>query len=372
MTNRVSVEPFPPAEFIQEAMDARGWTQDDLAEVMGRSRQTVMRLLNATTSITPETAHELAQAFETSPELWMNLQTSYELALAAKEDRDIERRAKIYQKVPVRDIIKRHWIPDERTTAELKANVSRFLGIHSLDESPRFAVAARKSTSYEQDTPAQIAWYARASQLAHAAPATTYNEAAFGTAMDELRKLAVLTEGLRKVPRLLADFGIRLLLIERLPHSKVDGVAFWINDDESPVIALSLRYDRIDNFWHTIFHEMIHVKYRDQTMVDVDLSVSTNGTDATEIENRANAEASEFLVPYAKLQSFVERHRGICSHAEVIGAARAQRIHPGVFVGQMHGRGLIDFRYYRKLLVPIRSEIVGQALTDGWGNVPTI
>jgi Zn-dependent peptidase ImmA (M78 family) len=117
---------------------------------------------------------------------------------------------------------------------------------------------------------------------------------------------------------------------------------------------------------------MIHVKYRDQTMVDVDLSVSTNGTDATEIENRANAEASEFLVPYAKLQSFVERHRGICSHAEVIGAARAQRIHPGVFVGQMHGRGLIDFRYYRKLLVPIRSDIVGQALTDGWGNVPTI
>ncbi|HEV8070313.1 MAG TPA: HigA family addiction module antitoxin [Planctomycetaceae bacterium] len=372
MTNRVSVEPFPPAGFIQKAMDAHGWTQDDLAQVMGRNRQTVMRLLNAQTSITPETAHELAQAFETSPEVWMNLQMSYELALAAKEDRDIERRAKIYQKVPVRDVIKRHWIPDERATSELEANVCKLLGVSSLDESPRFAMAARKSTSYDYDTPAQVAWFARASQLAYAAPATTYDPGVFGTAMAELRKLAAEPEDLRKVPKLLADFGIRLLLIERLPKSKVDGVAFWINEDESPVIALSLRYDRIDNVWHTLIHEMIHIKYHDQTKVDVDLSVSGSGTDATDIENRANTEASEFLVPYEKLQSFVARHGRISSQVEIVRAAKVQRVHPGIFVGQMHGRGFIDFRYYRKLLVPIRSEIVGQALTDGWGNVPVI
>ncbi len=234
MTNRVSVEPFPPAGFIQKAMDTRGWTRNDLAEVMGRNRLTVVRLLNAQTSITPETAHELAQAFDTSPEMWMNLQTSYELALAAKEDRDIERRAKVYQKVPIRDVIKRHWIADDRSTLALEENVSRLLRINSIDESPRFAIAARKSTSYEQDTPAQIAWYARASHLAHAAPATTYNEPAFGTAMAELRKLAAHVEDLRSVPRLLADFGIRLLLIDACLTQKSTGWLFGLTTMNRP------------------------------------------------------------------------------------------------------------------------------------------
>ena len=82
MENRtLPAEAFLPGEYILDFLDARGWTQDDLAEVVGRSRAHINRLISGKTAINSSTANELADAFGTSPELWMNLQTAFELAV---------------------------------------------------------------------------------------------------------------------------------------------------------------------------------------------------------------------------------------------------------------------------------------------------
>jgi len=57
---------------------ARGWTQKDLAEIIGRPIQTI-KLFGVPKQVTPETALELADAFNTSPEFWMNLEANYRL-----------------------------------------------------------------------------------------------------------------------------------------------------------------------------------------------------------------------------------------------------------------------------------------------------
>src|SRR6185437_4970401 len=110
-------------------------------------------------------------------------------------------------------------------------------------------------------TPAQIAWFHRARQLGECVGASAYNDDAFPELVVQLLKLAAYPEDARHVPKLLADFGIRLVLLEHLPGTKIDGVALWL-DRQSPVVALALRYDRIDNFWHTLFHELVHVRDR--------------------------------------------------------------------------------------------------------------
>jgi HTH-type transcriptional regulator / antitoxin HigA len=84
---------FPPGEFIREELEARGWTQRDLAEVLGRPLQTVNAIINGKKEITPRMAVELAAAFGTSPELWMNWETAYRLALAGPPDPAITARA---------------------------------------------------------------------------------------------------------------------------------------------------------------------------------------------------------------------------------------------------------------------------------------
>jgi addiction module HigA family antidote len=85
---------FPPGEFIREELEARGWTQRDLAEVLGRPLQMVNQVVNGRKEITPRTAVELAAAFGTSAELWVNLESAYRLALAGAPDPAIAERAR--------------------------------------------------------------------------------------------------------------------------------------------------------------------------------------------------------------------------------------------------------------------------------------
>jgi HTH-type transcriptional regulator/antitoxin HigA len=74
-----------------------------------------------------------------------------------------------------------------------------------------------------------------------------------------LRMLLSNAEDVRKVPQVLADGGIRFLLLEALPGTKIDAACFWLSAD-APVVALSLRYDRVDWFWHVVLHELDHVQ----------------------------------------------------------------------------------------------------------------
>jgi HTH-type transcriptional regulator / antitoxin HigA len=84
---------FPPGDFIREELEARGWTQRDLARVIGRPLQAVNELVNGRKQITAGTAKELGLAFGTGPELWMNLESAYRLAATGDPDPAITRRA---------------------------------------------------------------------------------------------------------------------------------------------------------------------------------------------------------------------------------------------------------------------------------------
>ena len=78
MAQRINPEAFPPGEYIREELDARGWTQLDLAEILGRPPQAINEVIAGKRSITPEMAKGLSAAFGTSAQLWMNLQRTFD------------------------------------------------------------------------------------------------------------------------------------------------------------------------------------------------------------------------------------------------------------------------------------------------------
>lgn len=372
MNKVVSIEAVMPGEVIQEELDARGWTHDDLAEVMGRTRQHVRNILKGKTAVGPESAVELGQAFGTSPELWINLQTSYELSKAAMDDRAIAKRADLYAKAPVREMKKRNWIPDTSDVVQLESSVLKFMHIASWDDIPKLQFAARKSTTYSMHTYAQVVWGYRALQLGSCLTAAKYEDSNFEGAVSELRKLIPNPEDIRKVPALLASFGIRLVVIEHLQKTRIDGAAMWL-DNNSPIVALSLRFGRIDNFWFNLFHEMVHIKYRHIPVVDVGLNDSSpDDENGGEDEQIANSESANYLIPSEKMESFIMRHKPLFYQAKVIQFANARGVHPGIVVGQLHHRKAIDYRQLTKLTPDIRPHIKGIALTDGWGDCPLV
>jgi HTH-type transcriptional regulator/antitoxin HigA len=83
---------FPPGDFIREELEARGWTQGDLARFIGRPLQAVSAIVNAKKEITPETAVGRGAAFGTSAEVWLRLETTYRLAQVGAPDPAIKSR----------------------------------------------------------------------------------------------------------------------------------------------------------------------------------------------------------------------------------------------------------------------------------------
>jgi HTH-type transcriptional regulator/antitoxin HigA len=171
------------------------------------------------------------------------------------------------------------------------------------------------------------------------------------------------------------ECGVRFIIVETLPQAKIDGVCFWL-DKAAPVIAMSMRFDRIDNFWFVVRHEIEHVLRKDgiaKEVIDAELEGERMGTsDSISEEGRiANAAAGNFCVPTDKIDSFIKRKHPFYYEKDVIAFARLLNTHPGLVVGQMHNR-LGRYDYLKKYLVRIRHCVLPGAMVDGWGQVVSI
>lgn len=362
---------FPPGEYLRDELEARNWTQEDLAEILGRPLKTVNLILSAKKAITPQTAQELAAAFGTSAEVWLNLENAYRLALARKEHTAVALRARLYELAPIKDMVRRRWIKRCNTVDELEEEVLAFLDIDSIDAVPAIDAAARKSSGHRGFTPAQRAWLCRVQHLAKAQQVGPFSTQRVNEQLGALHSLTVSEQEIRRVPRILADMGIRFVVVEYLPRTRIDGATVWL-DEQSPVIALSLRYDRVDAFWHTLSHELSHVRHGDRFALDNDLVGTRRRQADSRIEKRADREAIAFLIPPEKLESFIVRLRPRFSKKRVIQFAKLHGIHPGIVVGQLQYREEIKYSHSREMLVSVRDILTATAVTDGWCHFPGI
>lgn len=376
MIERMPAEVFSPGELIKDEIEARGWSQVELAEVLGRPGRLVSELIAGKRAITPETAKGLGQAFGTGAQFWLNMESSYQLSKVKSDSSNaVARRAKLYEMAPVKEMTRRSWIQPTDNIDVLEKSVYSFHRKPSLDAPmPQLAHAASKGSSYEELTPSEAAWLCRVRQLAELMEVKPFSEIAFATVFGQLKTMLRDTDAVRQVPAVLATAGVRFLIVETLPSTRIDGVCLWLSP-ASPVIALSLRYDRIDAFWHTLLHECAHVKYKDGLGGDVYLDIDLVGEEADssaakpEVELRADEFASSFSIPKADLDGFIARVRPLFSKTRIQAFAAKLNVHPGLVVGQLQYRKMIPYSHSREMLAKIRPILTEAALTDGFGSI---
>lgn len=373
MVDTMPAEAFPPGDYLRDEIEERGWTQSEFAEIIGRPVTLVNDIINGKRGITPSTATDIAAALGTSPMLWMNLDATYQLWKLAQTKPRAERirvSARVRERYPVRDMIARRWIEKTEDPEVLELRVCEYFHVGSLDEKPHLPFAAKKGgtlENYDELEPVQLAWLFRVSQIAETMIVPPYSEAALRDALNELEALMVEPEELRHVPGVLERCGIRFVVVEPFKGSKIDGVCFWLRGDPAkPVIGMSLRYDRIDNFWFVLRHEIEHVLQR-HAMLDVDLT-GPEGQERTGMqEAQANHAAAEFCVNSARLHDFLARMGPVLPERRVIGFARLMERHPGIVVGQIQ-RNTGRWEVLKKYLVKVREFVVPSAVTDGYGQ----
>ncbi len=350
-----------PGDFIREELRKRSWSQDDLAQILGRTTSRVSELVKGKQELSPEIALALESVFGVSAQVWLEREATYRLTLATADTRDVGRRARLYDLAPIKEMQKRGWIASCKTVDGLEQELAKFYGVPDLSTEPTLSISMRKSAPDRKLTAAQKAWCFQVRCLAKALVVPRYDESRLPTLMAKLRKLAAFPQEVRKVPLLLASYGIRFVIVEPLSGGGVDGVALWL-DEQSPVIGMTIRFDRIDNFWFTLNHEISHVTHRDTFHVD------TDPQDSNETESRANSDAAAMLIPPDLMKSFILRSSPVYTKEKINQFANRIKIHPGIIVGQLQKRKEIGYNAARDTLVKIRQTVTSTAITDGWGQ----
>ena len=380
MTTLRPAEVFHPGEFIRDELEEREWSQKDFEDITGVKSAHISAVINGKRPVGVSLAVVMGRAFGTSAHFWLSLQNAYDVFEAERnsEGGSIEKKARLYT-FPIRDMMRRGWLEETDSLDVLEHQLGAFFCANSIQAMTGIALAAKRSKPDTPLTSSQIAWLYRVRGLAASMVDTpTYTEKRLEKSIEQLLAMRHAPEETQGVSRVLREAGIRFVVTEGLPGLKLDGVCFWI-DRKTPVVGMSLRFDRIDNFWFVLRHELEHVLRGDAkgvqlTEVEPDSFETTlvREPGLSEQEEAANTAASEFCVPAVELDNFEARVGSYFTKKKVALFAKRIGVHDGLVVGQLHGRGSLPPQNLRKALVPIRDYVISTTMTDGWGTLPQI
>ena len=202
-------------------------------------------------------------------------------------------------------------------------------------------------TNAKTDFVAVKAWCAAALLCSENEPVTgQFDPATVTTAARSLTSLSLEEDGPARAKALLAELGIILVLLPHLPGTHLDGASLR-RADGVPVIALTLRRDRIDGFWFTLLHELAHVVLHltgDRVVILDDLEISSS----EKIEKEADDWAQEALIPSSMWTSF-QLKGAYTSMADVLSLARRAEVNPAIVAGRWQRQNR-NFRKFSGLL----------------------
>lgn len=369
-----------PGQLIEALLAERGWSNRVLSVVLDVEETGVSKLIANKKAVTPEIAISLEEVFGIEADRFLSLQRSYDLAkarLVARPNPKRATRAHLFAGLPVAEMIKRRWLDAEdiRDMPSVEKSLAKFFGVDTVDQIEIMPHAAKKTVVSSDVSPPQLAWLYRVRQMAVEMIVGKFSKSSALRAVELLRPLTSSAEEARKVPRILAECGIRYVIVESLPSAKIDGVCFWLNE-ASPVIGMSLRFDRIDNFWFVLRHELEHViQEHGKSMITIDAELegarAGTGNEVAVEERIANREAAEFCIPQKTMDSFIARKSPVFAERDILGLAATLKVHPGLVAGQLRYRtGRYD--KFTSHLAKIRSIVTPSAMVDGWGDVAPI
>lgn len=323
-----SLEELP--RVLVQARIASGLSQTELAEKLGMKPQQVQRY-----EATDYMGASLGRLIEVSRALGVKTSGSFEApkqaggaVFAWRGIEDI-----IWSLFPCKEMIKRKWFDVPRGCDPAEKVKDYFL--HAAG--PQFATALHRKKMHSGNVPneyALLAWQARILERAR----VKIGEGTIGPFelndqwFPELVCLTRHPEGPKHARNLLAEKGIVLVVERHLPGSYLDGAAM-LADGERPVVGLTLRHDRLDNFWFVLIHELGHVFLHLFDGRRFDFFDEESGGEADAVEAAADKFALDALIPEALwdqcLSRFALSEEAVRIDAETIG------IDPSIIAGRI-------------------------------------
>jgi len=360
MTNLKPFKTIGPGDVIKDEMEFYGWSQKDLAEILDISEKHLSQLLSNTAPITINMARLLSSTFQQSPEFWINLDAQYRRTFEPDNQFDeTATRAEIFKRMPIRDMQKKGWLPKDRE--ELFEAVKKFwdkkdLNLTFLED--RVNACFKKSEAFSSRFNAFFAqtWLRKVQIEAEKQKnVPEYSKARLQRLANEIAHYSTLENGIQDFIRELKAAGVIFLIIPNLEKTYTDGAACWVK--KNPVIALTGRYKRNDNFWFTLAHEighvLLHLKASKSPPAFIDSVDNADLLDRPAEENEAN----DFAARVLKHEEIHHYFKGLAriSGLRVEECAQNLEIHPGIIVGFLQHEKMLSYRNLNNFRLCIES-----------------
>lgn len=324
-----SLEALPT--LLIKARIAKGMSQRQLAEAMGLKEQQVQRYESeGYASASLKRLKEMATALE------LDISQIAEFRPDRRSDRpsDIDVQWELF---PVKEMYRRNWLKgfDGSLSAAMAQRVElakAFVQEAMPRRQPAF-LRHKARFGAEMDQYALWAWQCRVLLLARAVglPTGFSRNSLSDDWFKGLVKLSQEEDGPRRAKHALKEIGVPLIVEPHLPQTYLDGAAFLLPNGD-PVVGMTLRYDRLDNFWFVLIHELVHVRdhLRKGKLEDIfdDLESKPD-----ELERKTDQLAGDILIPETEwetaLPRYVRTEESIAEFAESLG------IHPAIVAGRI-------------------------------------
>ena len=209
-------------------------------------------------------------------------------------------------------------------------------------------VCFRKSQTALGDENALMAWQAKALEIANKEKLPIFDFDAFKAGIGRIVRLSYFPSGISLVKEALNKIGVHFLILKHLPKTRLDGACF-ISTDGNPAVAMTLRYDRLDNFWFTLLHELGHIYHGD---LNGDVKCIMDDTETSQSKDRIEIRADKFARDsFIPQRTWNKRKEGLNKKADLIEFADELGISPAVVAGRIRK----ERKDYSKF-----SDLVGQ------------
>lgn len=332
-----------PGVLIKDELDAApNLNQRLLAKELGVKPSFLNEIINGKRPVTADIAILLEKKFGISADYWMKFQSQYEIDKARvkekniKKLRNIELWSIIKEYVPVQYFKKHNYLNDD-IESDIKT-IQNIYDVTTIDElvssfSKDKIAYYRKSNKLKFDDKNMFAWSSLAQYEAKNQKTNTFN-------FDNLNQLSVNLNNIfyentgtpERVKAVLNQFGIKMLLIDKLEKTPIDGFSFW--SDKNPAIALTLRYNRIDNFAFTIMHEIGHIDLHLRNDKERKFMDFIRKQNLDKCEKEADNYAQEKLISKNIWQDIIENHLPL-NDDKIIALGDKHRINPAILLGRV-------------------------------------
>ena len=338
-----------PGEVLEHELDIRGMTQQELANRTGLTPKHIIAILKAKASITPDTAIKFERALGMPCDYWLNLEANYREVLARlAEEEQLAQDLDWLKRVPVNAMAKLGWLNKHKDKKAQLVELLNFFGIAEVKQWqqmwPNLSVAYRQHDKHEIFPEAVSAWLRQGERQAYGIACEAFDKSHFRKVLDQARDLTTEDPDhfVPELRTLCAQAGVAVVFVPALPKTGISGATRWLNKDKA-LIQLSLRYKSDDHLWFTFFHEAGHILLHGKKEMFLE---GANGLDP-EKEQEANRFAETHLIPSKALTEFIAE--GVFSKQRICEFAEEMGISPGIVVGQLQHRGLLDMKFCNDL-----------------------